>query len=406
MAKIVKIRGREVLDSRGNPTIEVELSTAKHTVKAMVPSGASTGKHEAVELRDGGKRYSGKGVLKAVNNVNILGRKLKGMSLDQKKIDGVLLNLDGTPNKKKYGANAILGISMAVTRALAVENKIPLYKQIGKLAGNRKFVLPIPAFNIINGGVHAGNNLDFQEYMIWPSAGSFKERLRIGTEVYHELKKILIKKYGKNAANVGDEGGFAPPLSKVEEPIELILKAAKKLGYEKRIKIGLDAAGSEFYKNGDYVLEGKRIDAYDLVDKYKELVKKYPIVSIEDPFAEDDFDTFFVLTKEIGKKVQIVGDDLLVTNPARIENASFVKACNALLLKLNQIGTVTEGIEAAKLAYKKGWKVMVSHRSGETEDDFIADLAVGIGCGQIKSGAPCRSERLAKYNRLLRIEEK
>ncbi len=405
MAKIVKIRGREVLDSRGNPTLEVELSTKNNTVRAIVPSGASTGSHEAVEMRDGGKRYFGKGVLKAVNRVQLLAKKLKGLELDQEKIDNLMIKLDGTEDKRKYGANTILGISMAVSKALAAENGIPLYKQIGKIAKNKKFVLPIPAMNIINGGVHAGNDLDVQEYMIWPLANSFKERLRIGSEVYHELKKILQNKFGKSAVNVGDEGGFAPPLTHISDPIELMLKAAENLGYGKRIKIGLDIAASELFEDDKYILEGKIYNGFEMVDVYKELVKRYPVVSIEDPFAEDDFQNFFVLTKEIGNKIQIVGDDLLVTNPKRIEKAAFLKSCNALLLKVNQIGTVTEAVEAAKLAMKYKWNVMVSHRSGETEDSFIADLVVGLGTGQIKSGAPCRGERIVKYNQLLRVEE-
>ncbi len=404
MAIIKRVIGREVLDSRGNPTVEVEVSTGKCIERAIVPSGASTGSHEAVELRDKGKRYNGKGVLKAVKNVNILGRKLRGKKLDVKEIDEFLIKEDKTVNKSRYGANAILGISLACAKALAAENNIPLYKLFGKLAGNNKFVLPTPFFNVINGGMHAGNDLDFQEYMIAPKAASFKEKLRIGSEIYHELKKILLKKYGKSAVNVGDEGGFAPPLRKVEEPVELIMEAAKNLGYGKKIGIAIDAAATNFREGSDYVVEQKTHNAFELVDIYKALVKNYPIISIEDPFAEDDWNSFFVLTKELGRKVQIVGDDLLVTNKERIESAAKLRTCNALLLKMNQIGTVTEAIEAAKTAMKNKMKVMVSHRSGETEDTSIADLAVGLGCGQIKAGAPCRGERTAKYNQLLRIE--
>lgn len=282
MAKILKIRGREVLDSRGNPTVEVELQTKNNLARSMVPSGASTGKYEAIELRDGGKRYCGKGVLKAVDKVNLLGKKLKNLELDQKYIDKTMLELDGTENKSKYGANAILGISMAVAKAIAAENGVSLYKEIGRIANNNKFVLPIPAMNIVNGGVHAGNDLDIQEFMIWPMANSFKERLRIGAEVYHELKKILENKYGRSAINVGDEGGFAPPIKTTSEAIELILKAADNLGYEKKIKIGLDIAASQLYEpqEGTYKFEQKHLDGMDLIDIYKEFVERYPIISI------------------------------------------------------------------------------------------------------------------------------
>ena len=401
MPVIKRVIGREILDSRGNPTVEVEMSSSNACARASVPSGASTGSHEALELRDGGKRYHGKGVLKAVNNVNKLGKKLVGKKLDIRAIDDYLIKA----GKNKYGANATLGISLAAVKLLAAENKEASYKTFGKLAGNKKFILPTPYFNVINGGMHAGNNLDIQEYMVVPKKGSFKEKLRIGVEIYHELKKILLKKYGKSAVNVGDEGGFAPPLSKIEEPIELILEAASNLGYKNKIGIALDVAATNLRVGKDYVLEKKVHNPFEMVDIYKQLVKKYPIVSIEDPFAEDDWNSFFVLTKELGGKIQIVGDDLLVTNKERIEKAIKSKACNALLLKMNQIGTVTETIEAAKLALKNKWKVMVSHRSGETEDTSIADLAVGLGCSQIKSGAPARGERVSKYNQLLRIEK-
>lgn len=405
MAIIKRALGREVLDSRGNPTVEVEVWTKNCRARAIVPSGASTGSHEAVELRDKQKRYFGKGVLKAVSNVNLLGKKLIDRQIDINEIDDLLIKHDGTKNKSKYGANAILGISLALTKALSKENNESLYKTFGKLAGNKKFTLPTPFFNIINGGMHAGNELDFQEYMIAPKAKTFSEKLRIGSEIYHELKDILKKKYGKLAVNVGDEGGFAPPLELIEEPIELILDAAQNLGYKKQIGIALDIAASKLKSENDYVIEGKSHEAFEMIEIYKQLVKNYPIISIEDPFAEDDWDNFYVLTKEIGKKVQIVGDDLLVTNKERIENAIKLKSCNALLLKMNQIGTVTEAIEAAKIAMKNKMKVMVSHRSGETEDISIADLSVGLNTGQIKSGAPCRGERTAKYNQLLRIEE-
>lgn len=402
---IKKVIGREVLDSRGNPTVEVEMHSSRQVARAIVPSGASTGKYEAVELRDGGKRYFGKGVLKAVNNVNILGKKLIGRMIDVNEIDEFLLEQDGTENKSEYGANAILGISLASAKLAALEKGIPLYKEFGNLAKNKKFVLPTPFFNIINGGVHAGNGLDFQEYMISPIAKTFREKLQIGSEIYHELKEIIKNKYGKLAVNVGDEGGFAPPMEKIEEPIDMIMEAAENLGYGKKIKLALDIAATRLKVGNEYILERKGISPLELVDIYKKLAKAYPIISIEDPFAEDDWNSFYVLTKEIGNKVQIVGDDLLVTNKKRIGRAIELKTCNALLLKMNQIGTITETIDAANLAMKNKWKVMVSHRSGETEDTSIADLSVGLGNGQIKSGAPARGERTAKYNQLLRIEE-
>ncbi|MBS3115086.1 phosphopyruvate hydratase [Candidatus Woesearchaeota archaeon] len=400
---IKKIIGREVLDSRGNPTVEVEIHTKNRVSRAIVPSGASTGSYEAVELRDKTARYLGKGVLKAVNNVNLLGKKLIGRKIDSEAVDKFLIKEDGTRNKSRYGANAVLGISLAVAKAQSLENNEPLYKTFGKIAKNKKFSVPIPFFNIINGGMHAGNKLDFQEYMIVPNEKTFKENLRAGSEIYHQLRKRLIKKYGKSSVNVGDEGGFAPQMEEVEEPINEILNAAEELGYD--VKLALDAAATNIKTDDGYILEGKNYDAFDLVDIYKGLTETYPIISIEDPFAEDDWQSFYVLNKEIGNKIQIVGDDLLVTNKDRIQNAVKLNSCNALLLKMNQIGTVTEAIEAANLAIKNKMKVMVSHRSGETEDTSIADLAVGLNCKQIKSGAPCRGERTAKYNQLLRIEE-
>ncbi len=403
---IRKIRGREVLDSRGNPTVEVELRTSKCIARAIVPSGASTGIHEALELRDGQKnRFFGKGVLNAVNNVNVLGKQITNKKITVQEIDSYLIKKDGTKNKSTYGANAILGISLAATKAQAMENNSSLYKEFAKIAKNKKMMLPKPFFNVINGGAHAGNHLDFQEYMLVPQAKTFRENLRMGSEIYHELKQILLKKYGKSAINVGDEGGFAPPLTMIEEPIDFILDAAKELGYEKQVKIGIDAAASQFKVEKDYVVERKSRSPFEMVDIYKELAATYPVISIEDPFAEDDWDSFYVLTKEMGNKIQIVGDDLLVTNKERIQKAIDLKSCNSLLLKMNQVGTVTESIAAANLAFKHKWKVMVSHRSGETEDTSIADLSVGLGTGQIKSGAPARGERTAKYNQLLRIEE-
>lgn len=409
---IKSVNGREILDSRGNPTVEVEVITEAGLARAAVPSGASTGIHEALELRDGGKRFNGKGVRKAVENVNQkIAPTLKGKEpIEQGKIDDALVMLDGTNNKSELGANAILGCSMAVCKAGSMEENIPLYKHIANIYETKEFVMPVPCFNVINGGKHAGNKLAFQEFMILPvGAKSFKEAMQMGAETYHNLKNIIKKKYGIDSVNVGDEGGFAPPVDE-KQALDLLMAAIKSAGYSGKIKIGLDCAASEFYKKGKYDLnfKGSRsnlITGEQLAKMYKDLVKKYPIVSIEDPFDQDDFDSYAKLTKAIGKKVQIVGDDLLVTNPERIQKALHHNACNALLLKVNQIGSVTEAMEAAKLSQDNGWGVMVSHRSGETEDTFIADLVVGLKTGQIKTGAPCRSERLAKYNQLLRIEE-
>ncbi len=416
--KIKGIKAREVLDSRGNPTVEAEVATGSGVSRAMVPSGASTGIHEALELRDGGKRFSGKGVSKAVGNVNkVIAKKLAGEDCrEQKRLDSVMLGLDGTENKSNLGANAILSVSMAVSRAGALEMKVPLYEYVGRLSGNKKFVLPVPSMNVINGGVHAGNKLDIQEYMILPTgAKTFREALEIGAEVYQTLKSVVKEKYGKDAINVGDEGGFAPPLSRPEEPLELIWEAVEKAGHEKTVRLGMDAAASEFYgqdkngrkakKEGNYMLEGVELTPDKLADRYASMIKDYPIISLEDIFSQDDWDSWKNFTSEHGKKVQVVGDDLLVTNVARIEKAASMGACNTLLLKINQIGSITESIDAAKKALGNGWNVMVSHRSGETEDPYIADLVVGLGTGQLKSGAPCRSERTCKYNQLLRIEE-
>jgi enolase len=408
--KIKQVKAREILDSRGNPTIEVDLYSMKNKAKSKVPSGASTGKHEAVELRDNEKRYDGKGVLKAVNNVNkIISKKVIGLKTsDQVLIDHKMIQLDGTKNKSKLGANAILGVSLSVARLGALDKNISLYEHLRNLTQNKSniFKMPIPFLNVINGGRHADNDLSFQEFMIAPHGKTFKESLQIGTEVYHCLKGLIKKKYGGSSTAVGDEGGFAPNMKTVKEPLDMIMQALKLLKYDKVVKIGMDAAASEFYdpKKG-YFVDNKWITSKQLSDLYENLVKKYPIISIEDPFAEDDWESFKNLTKKIGNKIQIVGDDLLVTNPERISKAINEKSCNALLLKVNQIGTVSESIEAAELALKNKWNIMVSHRSGETSDTFIADLVVALGCGQIKSGAPCRSERLEKYNRLLEIEE-
>jgi enolase len=406
------IKSREILDSRGNPTIEVDVTVNNHKYTAAVPSGASTGTHEALELRDqNSKRYGGKGVLKAVNNVE---KKLaplligKVNCIQQKKIDDLMLKADGTSNKSKLGANAILGVSLACARAGAGESGKELYQYVHSLLPtktNSKISLPRPFFNVINGGMHAGNSLPFQEFMISPQAKTFREALRIGAEVYHTLKGIIAKKYGKLATNVGDEGGFAPPIRTAEEGLELLIKAINKSGYSGKVDIAMDCAASEFYKNGSYYAP-KKMTSGQLVNYYLKLLKKYPIISIEDPFEQEDFQSYAKLRKRSEKSgIQIVGDDLTVTNVDRIKTAIQEKSCNCLLLKVNQIGTLTEALQAVALAYSAGWKVMVSHRSGETEDTFIADLAVGIGCGMIKSGAPCRGERTAKYNRLLRIEE-
>ncbi|CAO3683075.1 unnamed protein product [Rhizopus stolonifer] len=418
MSTVTKVHARQIFDSRGNPTVEVEVTTAKGVFRAAVPSGASTGIHEAIELRDGDKsQYMGKGVTKAVNNVNttiasaLIESKIP--VVDQKAIDDFLINLDGTANKGNLGANAILGVSLAVAKAAAGDKGVPLYVHFADLAGSKKpFVLPVPAFNVINGGSHAGNKLAMQEFMILPTgAKSFKEAMKIGGEVYHNLQSVIKAKYGLDATNVGDEGGFAPNIQKNEEGLDLLVQAIEKAGYTGKVKIGMDVAASEFYKDGKYDLDFKNpesdksewIDGKELTALYNSFASKYPIVSIEDAFDQDDWENWSHLNDV--SDFQLVGDDLLVTNPKRIVTAIEKKACNALLLKVNQIGTVTESIQAAKDSQAAGWGVMVSHRSGETEDTTIADLVVGLRTGQIKTGAPCRSERLAKYNQLLRIEE-
>lgn len=421
---IVSVKARQIFDSRGNPTVEADVTTSDGVLsRAAVPSGASTGVYEALELRDGGSDYLGKGVSKAVGNVNtIIGPALIGKDpTEQVAIDNLMVQqLDGTVNewgwcKQKLGANAILAVSLAVCKAGAHAKGIPLYKHIANLAGNKNFVLPVPAFNVINGGSHAGNKLAMQEFMILPTgASSFKEAMKMGAEVYHHLKSVIKKKYGQDATNVGDEGGFAPNIQDNQEGLELLKTAIAKAGYTGKVVIGMDVAASEFYgadKTYDLNFKeenndgSKKITGEALKDLYKSFVSEYPIVSIEDPFDQDDWEHYAKLTAEIGDKVQIVGDDLLVTNPKRVEKAIKEKACNALLLKVNQIGSVTESIEAVKMSKRAGWGVMASHRSGETEDTFIADLSVGLSTGQIKTGAPCRSERLAKYNQILRIEE-
>ncbi|KAI0396074.1 phosphopyruvate hydratase [Xylariaceae sp. FL0594] len=417
---IKKIHARSVYDSRGNPTVEVDVVTETGLHRAIVPSGASTGQHEACELRDGDKtKWGGKGVTKAVDNVNsIIAPAVIEKNLDvkdQTAVDKFLNELDGTPNKTKLGANAILGVSLAIAKAGAAEKGVPLYAHISDLAGTKKpYVLPVPFQNVLNGGSHAGGRLAFQEFMIVPSnAPSFTEAMRQGAEVYQKLKTLAKKKYGQSAGNVGDEGGVAPDIQTAEEALDLITDAIKEAGYEGQMNIAMDVASSEFYKEDakKYDLDFKNPDSdpskwltyEELASLYGELCKKYPIVSIEDPFAEDDWEawSYFYKTQDI----QIVGDDLTVTNPIRIKKAIELKAANALLLKVNQIGTLSESIQAAKDSYADGWGVMVSHRSGETEDVTIADIVVGIRAGQIKTGAPARSERLAKLNQILRIEE-
>ena len=412
MAKIKKIIGREILDSRGNPTVEVDLWLADGSFgRAAVPSGASTGSHEAVELRDGdAKRYGGKGVKKAVANVNtILAKKLAGKDYDQRAVDKAMMLLDGTPNKGNLGANAILGVSMAFAKAAAVSMKKPLYmyfKQIGKTGSPVQ--LPVPMMNILNGGKHALNSTDLQEFMIMPvGAPSFAEALRWGAEVFHTLKKILVAR-GLNTS-VGDEGGYAPSLPSNAAAIEIILEAIEKAGYKpgKDIGIAIDGAASELYKDGKYHLatEGKSLTSAEMVAFYADWVAKYPIVSIEDGLAEDDWAGYELMTKTLGKKIQIVGDDLFVTNVERLQMGIEKKACNSILIKLNQIGTVSETIDAINMAKAAGYTSVVSHRSGETEDTTISDFVVGLGTGQIKTGSLCRTDRVSKYNQLLRIEE-
>jgi enolase len=414
MAKIQAIKGREVLDSRGNPTVEAQVKVAGHWYRAIVPSGASTGKHEAVELRDNNKkRYHGKGTLTAVQNINMeISARLDGMKIgdptDQRVIDDALIHLDETYNKHVLGANAMLAVSLACARAAAGQHKQHLFSYLADVSKKSPFLLPVPQMNIINGGVHAGQKNDIQEHMIMPiGASSFKEGLRMGTECYHALKELLHRKFKAQGTLVGDEGGFVPALKTVGERLALIELAVENAGYrmKKDVVFALDIASSEFFDGKEYTLSEKKYSASGLLDYYKGLSKAYPIASIEDGFAEDDWGSWITFTKEMGKKMQIVGDDLLVTNPKRIEDAIKKRACNALLLKVNQIGTVTEALDAAKRAQHNDWNVVVSHRSGETEDVFIADLVVGINAGQSKFGAPTRSERVAKYNQLLRIEE-
>ena len=406
MTTIVEVRAREVLDSRGNPTVEAEVELESGAVgRAMVPSGASTGKFEALELRDGGPRYLGKGVLRAVANIkDRIAPEVVGFdALDQVAVDRAMLALDGTPNKAGLGANAVLAVSLATARAAAEALGLPLWRYLGGVQGA---VLPVPLMNVINGGVHADNGLDVQEFMLVPLGFSrFSEALRAGVEVFHHLKKVL-KERGY-ATNVGDEGGFAPALERNEEALELLLQAIERAGYRpgKEVALALDAAASEFYQGGRYLFEGQERSAEELIEVYEGWVERYPIVSLEDGLAEEDWAGWKLLTERLGQKIQLVGDDLFVTNPARLELGIQEGVANAILIKPNQIGTLSETLETIRLAHRAGYRTVISHRSGETEDPFIADLAVAVNAGQIKTGSASRSERIAKYNQLLRIEE-
>jgi len=409
MTAIIDITAREILDSRGNPTVEVDVRLEDGAFgRAAVPSGASTGAHEAVELRDGGTRYGGKGVEKAVGAVNTeIFDILCGLDAEeQSRIDRMMRDLDGTPNKARLGANAILGVSLAVAKAAAESADQPLYRYVG---GTKAHVLPVPLMNIVNGGVHADNPIDFQEFMIMPvGAETFRDALRMGAEIFHVLKKAL-KDAGHNT-NVGDEGGFAPNLKSADEALTFVMRAIEKAGYKPGddVTLALDPASTEFFKNGKYVLEGegRTLDPLAMVKVYEELCARYPIVSIEDGMAEDDWDGWAALTAAIGRKVQLVGDDLFVTNVERLKQGIAKATANAILVKVNQIGTLTETLDTVETAHRAAYRAVMSHRSGETEDTTIADLAVATNCGQIKTGSLARSDRLAKYNQLLRIEEK
>jgi enolase len=403
-SNILSIRAREVLDSRGNPTIEVEVLTESgFSGTVAVPSGASTGRYEAVELRDGGQRYHDKGVEKAVGAVEkVIFPKLKGEDVrEQKRIDELMITLDGTENKRRLGGNSILGVSLACAKAAAASDGLQLYEYIDRAAT----LVPVPFFNIINGGKHAGNRLDFQEFMVTPtSAGSFREALRMGSEVYQTLREQLQESYGRLAINVGDEGGFAPPMTRPEEALEALDGAIQESGYTGEARLAIDVAASTFYKDGAYTVAGKQYSTGEIIEYYREMAATYPVVSIEDPLQEEDFEGFSKATRCL--PIQVVGDDLFVMNPKRLKKGIETHAANALLWKVNQVGTLTEALEAAEIAKRNGYAVMASHRSGDTEDAFLADLAAGIGCGQMKSGSPARGERTAKYNRLLRIEER
>lgn len=400
--KITNLYAREILDSRGNPTVECELTTESFTVRASVPSGASTGTNEALELRDGDSRYHGKGVTKAVNNVNtIIKNALTGKELNQKVLDNLLLELDGTKNKTNLGANAILSVSLCIMKALAKSQSKDIYELF---AG--PYTMPYPMMNIINGGVHATSSLEIQEFMIVPNQSTFKERLRCGAEVFQTLKSIL--KQNGFSTSVGDEGGFAPTFKTIEEALDYIMLAIKESGYipGKDVNLALDAAASEFYKDGKYTINKKELTKEELINYYIKLTETYPIISIEDAFSEDDIDSIKKLTELIGNKIMLVGDDYFVTNIEYLQKGITEKYNNAILLKANQIGTITEMLETIKLAKNAGFKTIISHRSGETEDTFISQMAVGLNLGYIKTGSLCRGERIAKYNELLRIEEK
>ncbi len=406
MSTIKSVHAREILDSRGNPTVEVEVELVDKTIgRAAVPSGASTGAFEAAELRDGGSRYLGKGVQTAVNNVNnkiapvVIGLNAQA----QRNLDVKMIELDGSKNKSSLGANAILGVSLATARAVALSKNQSLFKYLG---GQEAKTLPVPMMNILNGGAHADTNVDIQEFMIAPiGAENFKESIRWGAEIYHSLKSVLKKK--GLATSIGDEGGFAPNLESNRAALDLILVAIESAGFKagSQIALAMDVAATEFFADGKYKFEGKQLTSDQMIDYYSELVQSYPLVSIEDPLDEDDWSGWAKLTANLGEKIQIVGDDLFVTNPERLQRGIDSKTANALLVKVNQIGSLTETIDAVNLAHKNNYKSMMSHRSGETEDTTIADLAVALNCGQIKTGAPARSERVAKYNQLLRIEE-
>jgi len=401
---IASIRAREILDSRGNPTIEVEVATeGGHLGRAAVPSGASKGEFEAIELRDGERRYRGLGVLRAIDSVRtVIAPKFIGVDVrGQRDIDGIMIELDGTDNKSRLGGNATIGVSLACAKAAAASEGLELYEHVGGRGAN---LMPIPFLNVVNGGKHASNQLDFQEFMVAPTgASSFGEALRIGSEVYHELRQQLLAKYGKGSINVGDEGGFSPPMSRPEEALDAILHAIDELGYGEVAEMAMDVAATTLHRGDEYVIAGERLGTEALIDYYRDIVGSYPIVSIEDPIAEDDFVGFAEATEAL--QIQVLGDDIFVTNTARLRMGIEMGAANAMLWKVNQVGTLTEALEAAELARRNGYAVQASHRSGDTEDTFVSDLAVGIGCGQIKAGAPCRGERTAKYNRLLRIEE-
>jgi enolase len=408
-ARIIAARAREILDSRGNPTVEAEILTTSSVGRASVPSGASKGKHEAVELRDGdSKRFHGKGVTKAVSNINrIIGPRLKGLECgDQRRIDRTMIRLDGTPNKGKLGANAILALSMANARASANGDLVSLF---ARMRASKRYTLPVPMMNVINGGEHAGNELAIQEFLVEPvGAKSCGEAIRMGAEVYQSLKGILASRYGKSAINVGDEGGFAPPLGKTRDSLTSIADAIKDAGYgEKQIRLGIDAAASTFYNQttDTYVVDRKSMTPSKLEDFYTSLRDEYGLLTIEDPFSEDSFDSFAAITDRLGRTTKIIGDDIYVTNVGRIRKGMRAKATNAVLIKLNQIGTVSETEDAIELAQRARWSVVVSHRSGDTEDPFIAHLATAFGADFIKTGAPARGERVAKYNELIRIEE-